>query len=71
MDKLTEEEFNDMNELEKYTYMITHVQDKKLKESKPDSTGTTHWYIRGIGSELGKNSQLIKDIAKAKGKKII
>lgn len=68
MDKLTEDEYESYNEVEKYNYMITHVPDSKIKVSKPDRYGHTHFYIKGVGSETGKNSQLIKDIIKAKGK---
>lgn len=58
---------NDENELTTYNDMLIHTDRKKLIESKPDSFGNTHYYIKGIGSEKGKNSQLIKDILKAKG----
>ena len=45
------------NEIEVYTDMIRHVPFEKLKQNKKGM-----YYIRGVGSEQGKNSQLIKDI---------
>lgn len=52
------------NEEEVYVDLIRHVPFYKLKETKPDKYGRTHYYIRGVGSEKGKNSKLITDILK-------
>ena len=55
------------NEIELYTDMIRHVPFEKLKKTKPSKNDAGHYYIRGVGSETGKNSQLIKDILKEYG----
>lgn len=55
------------DEVQLYTDMIRHVPFSKFKKTKPDKNGEIHYYIPGVGSEKGKNSQLIKDILKEYG----
>ena len=62
-----EDLITDGDEVELYTDMIRHVPFSKFKKTKPDKNGDVHYYIPGVGSEKGKNSQLIKDILKEYG----
>lgn len=55
------------DDISKYNQMLIHTDTDKLIKTKPNKYGESHYYIRGIGSEVGKNSELIKDILKVKG----
>lgn len=54
-----------------YYSLIEKLSPDRIRETKPDRKGRTHYYIRGFGSQVGKNKDIVDDIVsyfKIKGK---
>lgn len=50
------------NELTEYWSSIRAFPEYRIKLSKPDKNGNQHYYIPFLGSEYGKNAEIVRDI---------
>lgn len=62
------EDYEQLEEEDNVSYysLIDNIDVGRIQKSRPDKHGNTHYFIRFLGSEKGKNKELIKDIVSRK-----